>query len=67
MWVAAVSPDTFPKCAQRGLQIMTAGVGEWDEFCKRTVGAARILVEGGHDAATHRVPALDEHLSGRDP
>ena len=49
-WVAAVSPDTFPKCAQRGLQIMTAGVGEWDEFCKRTVGAARILVEGGHDA-----------------
>lgn len=48
-WVAAVSPDTFPRCAERGLQIMTAGVGEWEEFCERTVGAARILVEGGHN------------------
>lgn len=48
-WVAAVSADTFPRCAERGLQIMTAGVGEWTEFCERTRGAARTLVDGGVD------------------
>ena len=55
-WVAAVSPDTFPKCAERGLQIMTAGVGEWDEFCTRTVGAAQTLVAGGADPNTIEFP-----------
>ena len=69
VWVAAVSPDTFPKCAERGLQVMTAGVGEWEEFRERTLGAATVLVEKGfapealefpHSLLTHIGPSNEE-------
>ncbi len=65
VWIAAISPETYPLVAERGLQLNTAPLGgTLDEVKERIIGAARVLIAHGRDPATIDFPmTTDVHIA----
>lgn len=65
VWVAALSPETYPMVAERGLQLLTAPLGgTLDQVKERITGAARVLIAHGRDPETIDFPMnLDVHVA----
>src|SRR4051812_38506549 len=65
VWVAALSPETYPMVAERGLQLVTAPLGGTLEQVKeRIIGAARVLIAHGRDPESIDFPMnTDVHIA----